>query len=92
MTMLKDAPNVVQLVDYFLTVDGRQRIIQNIVMEYCESSLEDELRDAEKSKQPIPMEKVKNYTKQVFNGLANMHSKHISHRDLKPENILVKVK
>ena len=61
-------------------------------MEYCESSLEDELREAEKTKQPIPMKKIKNYSKQVFNGLANMHSKYISHRDLKPENILVKLK
>mmetsp|Transcript_28752 Transcript_28752/g.38337 ORF Transcript_28752/g.38337 Transcript_28752/m.38337 type:complete len:91 (+) Transcript_28752:248-520(+) len=63
MSMLKGAPNVVQLEDYFLTVDGRQRIIQNIVMEYCESSMEDRLRQAEKSREPIPMSEVKHLTK-----------------------------
>ena len=70
MAMLQGSENIVQLVDYFLTVDKRQRIIQNLVMEFCESSLEDVLREAEKTKQPIPMDKIKNFSKQVLNGLA----------------------
>ena len=40
MTLLKGAPNVVQLVEFFYSVDSRRRIIQNIVMEFCEDSLE----------------------------------------------------
>ena len=48
MTMLRGADNIIQLIDYFLTIDHRQRIIQNIVMEYCESSLENQLQLAEK--------------------------------------------
>lgn len=59
-------------------------------MEFCEGSLEDELRVAEKSKQPIPMAHIKHFTRQIFNGLAEMHAKQISHRDLKPENILIR--
>ena len=59
-------------------------------MEFCEGSLEDELRAAEKSKQPIPMAHIKHFTRQIFNGLAEMHAKQISHRDLKPENILIR--
>jgi len=59
-------------------------------MEYCEGSLEDQLRQTEKSKRPIPMAHVKHYAKQIFNGLGHMHAKNISHRDLKPENILIK--
>ena len=36
------------------------------------------------------MAHVRHFTKQVFNGLAQMHAQNISHRDLKPENILIK--
>ena len=59
-------------------------------MEFCESNLEDKLRQAEKSKQVIPMDHIKMYLWQIFNGLSHMHAKNISHRDLKPENILIK--
>ncbi len=38
----------------------------------------------------MPIEQVKKYAKQIFNGLSNMHSQEIYHRDLKPENILIK--
>ena len=44
MTLLRGSPNVIQLVDFFYSLDQKQRLIQNIVMEYCESSLEDQLR------------------------------------------------
>ena len=74
MTLLKGAPNIVQLVEFFYSLDQKQRLIQNIVMEYCEGSLEDELRQAEKSKQPIPMSSIKHFIKQVFNGLHYMHT------------------
>ena len=50
MSLLKGDPNVVQLVEFFYSLDQKQRLIQNIVMEYCESSLEDQLRVAEKLK------------------------------------------
>ena len=60
-------------------------------MEFCDCSLEDRLRQAEKHKQVIPMHHVKHYVKQIFNGLKHMHAKNVSHRDLKPENILIKV-
>ena len=90
MTLLKGASNVVQLVDFFYSLDKKQRMIQNIVMEFCEGSLEDQLRRAEKSKRPIPMAHIRHYAKQIFAGLRNMHAKRISHRDLKPENILIK--
>lgn len=59
-------------------------------MEFCDCSLEDKLRQAEKSKQALNMIHIKHYIWQIFNGLKHMHAKNISHRDLKPENILIK--
>ena len=58
-------------------------------MEFCDASLEDTLRRAEKQKTAIDMEHIKHYVWQIFNGLKHMHEKTIAHRDLKPENILL---
>jgi serine/threonine protein kinase len=91
LSLLKGSPNVIQLVDFFYSLDKSQRLIQNTVMEFCDCSLEDKLRAAEKQKRAIPMEEIKVFVKQIFKGLASMHEKGIAHRDLKPENILLKI-
>ena len=41
-----------------------------------------------KKKQFIPIEKIKQISKQLLLGLDFCHKKHIVHRDLKPENVL----
>jgi len=41
LSLLRGAPNVVQLVDFFYSVDQKQRVIQNTVLEFCDCSLED---------------------------------------------------
>ena len=46
--MLEGAENVVQLLDFFYSIDKKQRLIQNTVMEYCNGSLEDILKNAER--------------------------------------------
>ena len=58
-------------------------------MEFCDGSVEDTLKQAEQEKRQIPMDQIKHYMWQIFNGLSQMHAKRISHRDLKPENILL---
>jgi serine/threonine protein kinase len=91
LCLLKGAPNVVQLLDFFYTTDQRERVIQNTVMEFCDWSLEEKLRQAEKTRQPLPMAHIKHYAYGILNGLMHMHKHDISHRDLKPENILLKI-
>lgn len=61
-------------------------------MEFCDCSLEEQLKTAEKRRQPLPMSHIKHFARQIFNGLSHMHRKGVSHRDLKPENILLKFK
>ena len=90
LDMLRGKENVVQLLDFFYSIDDNNRIIQNTVLEYCEKSLENLIEDHNKRKDFIPMADIKKYVKQIFNGLKNMHLLKISHRDLKPENILLK--
>jgi serine/threonine protein kinase len=81
---------VVQLLDFFYSLDEKQRIIQNTVLEFCDHSLEDVLKDYDKSSKFIPMPMIKKYAREIFIGLRNMHQLGICHRDLKPENILLK--
>lgn len=91
LSMLRGSPNVIQMVDFFYSMSAQSKLIQNTVMEFCDCSLEDKLRHAEKIKRPMSMEEIKCYTRQIFNGLRAMHEQGIAHRDLKPENILLKV-
>lgn len=61
-----------------------------MVLEFCDKSLEDVLKYIDHQREFLPMKQIKRYTKEIFNGLNNMHQKGIAHRDLKPENILLK--
>ena len=88
--MLRGKDNVVQLLDFFYSIDDKQRIIQNTVLEYCDMCLEDVLKELDMKKQFLPMVTLKKYTREMFIGLKNMHDLGIAHRDLKPENILLK--
>jgi len=88
--MLRGKDNVVQLLDFFYSIDDKQRIIQNTVLEYCDMCLEDVLKELDMKKQFLPMVTLKKYTREIFIGLKNMHDLGIAHRDLKPENILLK--
>jgi len=92
LSELKGKPNVIQLIDFFYSLDTKERLIQNSVFEFCDKNLEDVLRDAEKEPPGffIPLADIKRYIKEILNGLAHMHSIKIIHRDLKPENILLK--
>lgn len=73
LSLLQGAPNVVQLVDFFYSIDQRQRVIQNTVMEFCECSLEQKLREHMESSDCIPLSHIKHYTRQLFAGLSQMH-------------------
>jgi serine/threonine protein kinase len=60
------------------------------VFEFCNETLEDVLKKYDGTKDYIPLQDIKRYTKEILNGLAQMHELKIVHRDLKPENILLK--
>lgn len=51
--------------------------------------MEEVIQDAKTNKSVIPIEKIKDYMRQILTGMKHVHSKGIAHRDLKPENILL---
>lgn len=57
--MLKGKDNVVQLLDFYYSVDDKQRIIQNTVLEYCDKSLEDVLRSTSEERTFLSMKQIK---------------------------------
>ncbi len=90
LSQLKDKQNVIQLIDFFYSLDTKERLIQNSVFEFCDKNLEDVLKECDSNNTYLSMDDIKRYTKEILNGLHNMHQLRIVHRDLKPENILIK--
>ena len=74
--------------DTFYSVNDDGKVIQNLVFEYVNRSLEIYINDFRKKKKYIPLEKIKLISKQLLLGLDFCHKKNIVHRDLKPENVL----
>lgn len=62
LDMLRGKENVVQLLDFFYSIDDKHRIIQNTVLEYCDMSLEDVLKTLDLKKDFLPMDKIKKMT------------------------------
>jgi serine/threonine protein kinase len=69
----RGCPNVVQMTDFFYSIDWKDRIIQNIVLELCDMSLYDVLENFRVQEKAMPMAQIKHYCKQIFQGLDQLH-------------------
>ena len=88
LSQIKDCEYAVKLLDTFYTVNDDGKIIQNLVFEYVNRSLEKYMDEYREKKKFIPIEKIKLISKELLLGLDFCHKKNIVHRDLKPENVL----
>ena len=88
LSKIKDCEYIVKLMDTFYSVNDDGKVIQNLVFEYVTRSLETYMDDFRKKKKYIPIDKIKQISKQLLLGLDYCHKKDIIHRDLKPENVL----
>ena len=89
LSEVKNCDYVVKLLDTFYSVNDNGKVIQNLVFEYVNRSLEKYIDEFRKKNQYIPIGKIKQISKQLLLGLDFCHKKNIVHRDLKPENVLL---
>jgi len=79
-----DNPHIIRLFEVF-----QDRVNVYLVMEYCAGG---DVCDAIQAESSFTEKIASNIMKQVANGVAYMHRKHICHRDLKPDNFLLQDK
>jgi glycogen synthase kinase 3 beta len=89
LSKIKDCDYVVKLLDAFYSENSDGKVIQNLVFEFVTNNLENFIDTHHKKKKHIPIEQIKQITKQMLLGLNYCHKKNIVHRDLKPENVLL---
>lgn len=77
------------MLDIFYSRNEEGKTAQNLVLEFCSTNLEEEIQQSKRRGEYMPMNLIRNYTKQILQGMSFVHSQKVCHRDLKPENILV---
>jgi serine/threonine protein kinase len=90
LAKIRGRDNVIQLVDFFYSVNYRNELIQNFIFPYCDSNLEDLLKLHISGELHLSYIDIKKMVFQILRGLSEIHKLNICHRDLKPENVLMK--
>lgn len=85
LQMLKDCPNINQVLDYQIVIDARSTLLR-VMMRYHNSDLDTFIRIITF---PERVKYFKIITDQLLKTLLNLHYRGIVHRDIKPPNILV---
>jgi len=78
-------PNVVQFLDIHISSIHDY----SLIFEYMDRDLHSLLKQYRRAETLMPMDLIKKYARDLFNGLHACHLRLILHRDLKPQNILI---
>lgn len=60
-----------------------------MIFEFCRTNLEEVIQQSKTTEKYINVAEVRNYMRQIFEGMSYVHKQKVCHRDLKPENILL---
>ena len=58
---LRGCENVVQLLNIYYSKNDEQKVVQNLVFEFCHQNLEEVIQNAKEARRLIPMDDIKNY-------------------------------
>lgn len=86
---LRGCRNVVQLLDIYYSKNDEGKTAQNLIFEFCKTNLEEIIQEHKHKERYMATFIVRNYMKQVLEGMRFVHAQGVCHRDLKPENILL---
>jgi serine/threonine protein kinase len=74
---------------YYSSPDPTKDRYLHLVTELMPDNLSDCIKRAKKGGEALPLDRVRGFARQLFEGLAHTHGREIIHRDVKPQNILV---
>lgn len=80
---------MIKLLDIYYSKNEEGKTAQNLIFEFCNTNLEEVIQQHKAKEQYIPVAQVRQYMKQIFEGMKYVHQQSVTHRDLKPENILL---
>jgi serine/threonine protein kinase len=89
LNRLRECPNVIKLLDIYYSKNDEGKTAQNLIFEFCNTNLEEVIQQHKAKEEYIPVAFVRQYMKQIFEGMKYVHHQKVTHRDLKPENILL---
>ena len=72
---LQECTNVVRLLNIYYSKTEDDKCVQNMVFEYCSTNLEDVIQSHKSKNQPIPMDDIRDYMRQIFEGMAEVHAR-----------------
>ena len=81
ITKLSECPYIVKFYGTFYSVNYKGHLIQNLIFEYINNSLENYINELRKKEQYIPINTIKKIAKQILLALKYCHKKNIVHRD-----------
>ena len=70
---LRGCENVVQLLNIYYSKNDEGKVVQNLVFEFCHQNLEEVIQTAKEQKKLIPMESIKNFMRQILQGMTFVH-------------------